>query len=149
MKNLTWFQARDLAISEGRAIRREGWTYWLLYRGFLWLVSTTDATTQLETRRVATADDFRDSEFLAKDWTDELFTSGSYPPCTTPGPATALAPSTSGASGAWTLVAGQCAGAGVRRRGASAADRHGQSAAGTHFIPYVLFGFPHDHTDRP
>lgn len=111
MTGLSWFPARDLAL-EGRAIRRSGWEKWLLYRFKLWLISETDPLTALEARRVATTTDFRDSEFLAKDWTDEPWKGGSYPPCTVPGPALALAANGSGGAGAWTLAADMCGGSG-------------------------------------
>jgi hypothetical protein len=91
MKSLTWFQARELARVERRAVRREGWRHWVLYRFYLWLVSEL-AEDGSERRRVVTALDFRDSEFLAKDWTDEPWEGGTTPPCTTLPPATAIPP---------------------------------------------------------
>src|SRR5689334_13969177 len=102
MKNLNWFQARELGRLQRRAIGREGWRKWILFRYYLWIVSETDADTGIETRRVVNALDFRDSEFLAKDWTDEPWEGGTTPPCTTLPPATEI-PATPGA-GTWTTT---------------------------------------------
>jgi hypothetical protein len=101
MKALNWFQARGLARLQRRAIRREGWEKWLLYRFKVWLISETVAG--LERRRVARAEDFRDSEFLAKDWTDEPWEGATTPPCTTLPPAPALPGNDTGGAGVWTI----------------------------------------------
>jgi hypothetical protein len=111
MKDLNWFQARDLA-EQGRAIRRDGWTYWLIKRFFVWIITEVDSDTGVEVRHVVQNTDFRDSEFLAKDWTDEPWSGATYPPCATPGPATDLAPNSTGGAGGWTVASGRCGGDG-------------------------------------
>lgn len=117
MKDLNWFQANDL-MAQGRAVRRTGWQKWLFYRFNLGIIQFTDPVTGLPAQRVATTSDQTDQEFLAKDWTDEPWTDATtgqpvgYPPCTVPGPATTLAPNSSGGLGAWTYTTTSCAGAG-------------------------------------
>jgi len=73
MKNLNWFQARDLAVQERRAIRRALWTHWIYYRSALWFHSETFSSTlepavdKVEIRRVVRSTDFTSNEFLAKE----------------------------------------------------------------------------------
>lgn len=112
MNGLTWFAARDLA-EQRHPIRRVGWTWWILKRFNVWLLSRTDATTGLETLTVVQNTDFTAAEFLAKDWTDETFTGGSYPACTVAVPASTGAPNSSGGAGGWTLDASLCGGDGT------------------------------------
>lgn len=109
MKGLNWFQARSLATRERRAIRREGWEHWILYRSKLWLLSEQKPAG--ESRRVTTTNDFRDSEFLAKDWTDEPWPGGSKPPCTNEKPSIKVPTNDRGGSGLFTL-SDFCGGAG-------------------------------------
>lgn len=108
MKNLDWHQASSLAMEQRFAIRRDGWRHWLLYRFYVWILSTTDGSGK-EVRRVVKAEDFRDSEFMAKDWTEEPWPGGTTPPCTTLPPAVRI---TESGVGAWTLDPMRCAGAG-------------------------------------
>ncbi|MEI9898420.1 MAG: hypothetical protein WDN28_32325 [Chthoniobacter sp.] len=71
MKNLNWFQARDLAQTKGRAVRREAWRKWLYYTPwYLWFIAQTDASS-VQHRWVVKNGDFGAAEFLAIDWTDE------------------------------------------------------------------------------
>ncbi len=109
MKALNWFQACALGKEQKRAVRREGWRHWIFYRFYLWIRSETGADGR-EVRRVVTATDFRDSEFLAKDWTDEPWEGATTPPCTTLPPATMLGAG-SGGLGTWTRDE-RCAGDG-------------------------------------
>lgn len=71
MWSLDWFAARELA-RKGTAIRRVGWERgtWLAYFGRLWQVRLPDLTW-----RVATAADFAEKDFRARDWTDESYRS--------------------------------------------------------------------------
>ncbi len=110
MNGLNWFQARDLAVAQGHAIRRASWTWWIFKRFNVWLLS--DSSTGTEVRRVVQNSDFGDSEFQAKDWTDEPWNGGSVPPCTAVPAANALASNTSGGQAAWTMDPSQCGGDG-------------------------------------
>ncbi len=105
MNGLNWFQARDLAIA-GHAIRRSTWSKWILKRGNSWFVS--DSGSGVEVRRVVQNSDFGRSEFEAKDWTDEAWDGGSYPPCTLVPPSSAPAPSSTGGQGSWTQNGAPC-----------------------------------------
>lgn len=76
MRNLTWFQARDLAQKFGRLVRRDEWRRWQSYTGtFLWFGfvpadPTADPVVPTDWH-VLNAEDFGAAEFLASDWTDE------------------------------------------------------------------------------
>lgn len=109
MKALEWFQARALARMERRAIRREGWEKWLLYRSRCWLIY--EVVLGIELLRVVRTTDFTDLEFLAKDWTDELWEGGTRPPCTNASESTGIPGNDSGGAGTWTETA-FCGGAG-------------------------------------
>lgn len=69
MWSLDWFAAREIA-RKGAAIRRVGWATgtWLAYFGSLWRVRLPDLSW-----RVATAADFAEADFRARDWTDENY----------------------------------------------------------------------------
>ncbi len=86
MKNLTWFEARDLALA-GRAVRREAWRMWLTFGTALWFIDRADADTGEALHYVvhARTDEvpdggFGSEEFLAGDWTDEAWDGGGEPP---------------------------------------------------------------------
>ena len=89
MKNLNWFQARNLAKSEHRAIRREAWRKWLVFGPALRFISKV--VDGAEKRCVVPNVEFGRDEFLAHDWTDEPWTEGSIPSGVTP-PGTAYQP---------------------------------------------------------
>lgn len=108
MKNLTWFEARALARLT-RAVRREQWRKWLLWRSYVWMIH--EVIEGVESLRVARAEDFGAGEFLAKDWTDEVRTDGSRPPCTA-ADEVALPGRLGAGLGAWSLDPTRCAGAG-------------------------------------
>src|SRR4051812_13219520 len=74
MKNLNWFQGRDLAISENRAIRREAWRKWLVFGPALRFISKI--VDDVEQRYVVPNFEFGRDEFLANDWTDEPWVDG-------------------------------------------------------------------------
>lgn len=65
--NLTWYQARDLALA-GAMIRRIGWIdRWLYFRGSFWWVLPL-----VGKERVVQSYDFTAAEFLASDYTTTL-----------------------------------------------------------------------------
>lgn len=105
LANLDWFGASALAEINGAAIRREAWTYWLVFRCGVYelIAGGTDAP------RVAKNTDFGEAEFLAKDWTNIPWDGGSLPPCAQNPPATKLP---AGGTGAWTTTPGKCDGGG-------------------------------------
>ena len=71
MKNLNWFQARDIAQKQGRAVRRDAWRKWLYYSPwYLWFITETDSN-GVQHRWVVKNGDFGSAEFIALDWTDE------------------------------------------------------------------------------
>jgi hypothetical protein len=80
--NLTWFEARALA-RQGKAIRRESWTKWLVRGPALWYISTVDED-DVETRTVVLPGDFKVADFMANDWTDAALAGGGTPPEGTP-----------------------------------------------------------------
>lgn len=82
MKNLNWFQARNLAKSEHRAIRREAWRKWLVFGPALRFISKVVAG--VEQRYVVPNIEFGRDEFLANDWTDEPWVDGTIPSGVTP-----------------------------------------------------------------
>lgn len=67
MWSLDWFAARELAVA-GTPVRRVAWPRgtWLIYTMGLWWVRLPDLSW-----RVATAGDFAEAEFRARDWTPE------------------------------------------------------------------------------
>jgi hypothetical protein len=77
MRNLNWFQGRDLAKT-GSRIRREAWRKWLDYTKALWFIDEL-----LDGRHCVINADFKRAEFLALDWTDEPWdtaTDGNFDP---------------------------------------------------------------------
>ncbi len=77
MRNLNWFQGRDIAKT-GSRIRREAWRKWLDYTKSLWFMDEL-----LDGRHCVINADFKRAEFLATDWTDEPWdtaTDGNYDP---------------------------------------------------------------------
>jgi hypothetical protein len=100
MKDLNWFQAEALGVTQLRAVRRAAWKFWIIFRANVWIVS--DSSSGTEKRRVVQTTDFKDSEFLAKDWTDEPGENMTIPPCSNPVPATTVPPLLG--SGLWSLT---------------------------------------------
>ena len=82
MKNLNWFQARNLAKTEHRAIRREAWRKWLVFGPALRCISKV--VSGAEQRYVVPNVEFGRDEFLANDWTDEPWVDGTIPSGVTP-----------------------------------------------------------------
>src|SRR3954468_20902738 len=82
MKNLNWFQARNLAKNEHRAIRREAWRKWLVFGPALRFISKV--VNGSEKRYVVPNVEFGRDEFLANDWTDEPWVDGTIPSGVTP-----------------------------------------------------------------
>jgi len=74
---LDWFAARDLART-GKAIRRAGWSRWLVRGPALWYSVTfdTDGTPLVY---MLAAGEFTSSEFMATDWTDTQFDDNAPP----------------------------------------------------------------------
>jgi hypothetical protein len=71
MKNLNWFQARDIAQKQGRAVRRDVWRKWLYYTPwYLWFIAENDVH-GVQHRWIVKNGDFGSAEFIALDWTDE------------------------------------------------------------------------------
>ncbi len=75
MRNLDWFQARELAMRRGRKVRREDWRRWIFYTPYyLWfshLPATTGEDAAPEQFHVVRNSEYGAPEFLAVDWTDE------------------------------------------------------------------------------
>lgn len=131
-KNMSWFQARILAYNPAlrRPIRREAWRRWLVRGVALWKTSllNEDGSHELHVARMGVmggvASEFTKADFLALDWTDEVWVvaglPGTYPPGSSGTPATTpqvpggggSSPGSSGGAGAWTPVAGRGQGGG-------------------------------------
>ncbi len=73
-KNLSWFEARDLART-GRAIRRDAWRRWITFGPALAFTERIDEDGDA-LRYVVLNEEFRAAEFLAHDWTDEPWPDG-------------------------------------------------------------------------
>lgn len=72
--NLTWFQARDLAKT-GVAIRRAAWERWLVRGLALWFTSAT-ASDGTAIYHVVTTEEMTAADFMALDWTTDLWAVG-------------------------------------------------------------------------
>lgn len=76
--NLSWPEARALALT-GRQVRRVGWVdHWLIYDTCLWWILKYNPVTKITSApTVVLASDWTTAEFTAKDWTtDDVSTVG-------------------------------------------------------------------------
>jgi len=96
MKNMSWFQGRNLGKSENRAIRREAWRKWLVFGVALRFISKV--VSGVEQRYVVPNTEFGRDEFLANDWTDEPWVDSTIPSGVTP-PSTPYQPGAGGSGG--------------------------------------------------
>lgn len=87
MTGLNILQAEQAAM-QGYAVRRDAWTWWLVYRHFGWYKVTFGAASEQWFDLVNT--DLGLSETGAKDWTTKPWAGGTLPACAQPGQPTSV-----------------------------------------------------------
>lgn len=79
MKTLIWFQALAFAKLQGRAIRREGWQRWIVYRHYGWY--SVEWSAGAEAWRPVLNRDLTKADYEAHDWTTMPWENGPLPAC--------------------------------------------------------------------